>query len=47
MRKLSTFDVRYHFIREIIVHYDIVVSKISTQDNPIDIMIKTLPIAKF
>ena len=40
-------DVRYHFVREIIARGDIVVSKVGTQDNPIDMMTKSLPIAKF
>ena len=39
--------VRYHFVREIIACGDIVVSKVGTQDNPIDVMTKSLPIAKF
>ncbi|PHT39952.1 hypothetical protein CQW23_18806 [Capsicum baccatum] len=39
-------DVRYHFVREIIAHGDIVVSKISTYDNPADMMTKTLPTSK-
>ena len=39
--------MRYHFLREIIAHGDIVVSKVRTQDNPIDMMTKSLPIAKF
>jgi hypothetical protein len=40
-------DVRYHFVREIIARGDIVVSKISTHDNPADMMTKSLPITKF
>ncbi|PHU21405.1 Ubiquitin carboxyl-terminal hydrolase 20 [Capsicum chinense] len=40
-------DVQYHFVREIIAHGDIVVSKISTHDNPTNMMTKTLPSAKF
>ena len=40
-------DVRYHFVREIIAHGDIVVSKVGTQDNLADMMTKSLPIAKF
>ncbi|KAG8472135.1 hypothetical protein CXB51_036415 [Gossypium anomalum] len=40
-------DVRYHFVRDIIAHGDIVVSKISTHENPTDIMTKSLPIIKF
>ena len=40
-------DVRYHFVHEIIACGDIVVSKVGTQDNPTNIMTKSLPIAKF
>ncbi|PHT38252.1 hypothetical protein CQW23_21825 [Capsicum baccatum] len=40
-------DVRYHFVCEIIARGDIVVSKISTHDNHVDMMTKTLPSAKF
>ena len=40
-------DVRYHFVCEITARGDIVVSKVGTQDNPADMMTKSLPIAKF
>ncbi|KAG8480197.1 hypothetical protein CXB51_024909 [Gossypium anomalum] len=40
-------DVRYHFVRDIIACGDIVVSKISTHENPADMMTKSLPITKF
>ena len=40
-------DVRYHFVREIITRGDIVVNKVGTQNNPADMMTKSLPIAKF
>ncbi|KAG8488527.1 hypothetical protein CXB51_016411 [Gossypium anomalum] len=40
-------DVRYHFFRDIIARGDIVVSKISTHENPADMMTKSLPITKF
>ncbi|KAG8496528.1 hypothetical protein CXB51_007650 [Gossypium anomalum] len=40
-------DVRYHFFRDIITRGDIVVSKISTHENPADMMTKSLPITKF
>ncbi|KAG8482181.1 hypothetical protein CXB51_026801 [Gossypium anomalum] len=39
-------DVRYHFVRDIIARGDIVVSKISTHENPADMMTKSLPITK-
>ena len=45
--RTKQIDVRYHFVREIITRGDIVVSKVGTQDNPTDMMTKSLPIAKF
>ena len=41
------FDVWYHFVCDIIARGDIVVAKVSTHDNPTDMMTKILPIAKF
>ena len=40
-------DVCYHFVCEVIARGDIVVSKVSTHDNPTDMMTKTLPVTKF
>ena len=40
-------DVLYHFVREVIAHGDIVVSKVSTHDNLVVMMTKTLPVTKF
>ena len=40
-------NVRYHVVYDIIAHGDIVVSKVGTGDNLADMMIKSLPIAKF
>ncbi|KAG8490975.1 hypothetical protein CXB51_014094 [Gossypium anomalum] len=40
-------DVRYHFVCDVIARGDIVVSKISTHENPADMMTKSLPITKF
>ena len=40
-------DVRYHFVREIIACDDIPVSKVSTHDNLVDMMTKTLLLTKF
>ncbi|KAG8478472.1 hypothetical protein CXB51_028273 [Gossypium anomalum] len=37
----------YHFVSDIIARGDIVVSKISTHENPADMMTKSLPITKF
>lgn len=40
-------DVRYHFIRGVITQGDIQVKKISTHDNPADMMTKPVPSTKF
>ncbi|KAG8496765.1 hypothetical protein CXB51_007998 [Gossypium anomalum] len=40
-------DVWYHFSRDIIDRGDIVVRKISTHENPANMMTKSLPITKF
>ena len=40
-------DVHYHFVREVIACGDIGVRKVSTHDNPTDMMTKTLPVTKF
>lgn len=40
-------DVRYHFVREVIARGDFKVSKIHTNDNPVDVFTKCLPVAKF
>ncbi|KAG8499388.1 hypothetical protein CXB51_005980 [Gossypium anomalum] len=40
-------DVRYHFVHDIIARGGIVVRKISTHENPADMMTKSLPITKF
>ncbi|KAG8480749.1 hypothetical protein CXB51_025125 [Gossypium anomalum] len=45
--RIKHIDVWYHFVRDIIARGDIVVSKISTHENPADMMTKSLPITKF
>ena len=40
-------DVRYHFIRGVVVDGDVKVCKISTHDNLADMMTKPVPVAKF
>ena len=47
MRGQSTSMFQYYFVREIIARGDIVVSKVSTHDNPTDMMTKLIPVAKF
>ena len=40
-------DVRYHYIRDVIAQGDVKVCKISTHDNPADMMTKSVPTTKF
>ena len=40
-------DVCYHFVRDIVAQGEIIVHKISTEENPADMLTKTLPAAKF
>jgi ribonuclease HI len=40
-------DVRYHFVRDVIEKGLVKVCKISTHDNPADMMTKHVPVAKF
>ena len=40
-------NVKYHFIREVIEQGTIKVKKIPTEDNPVDVLTKVLPVTKF
>jgi hypothetical protein len=40
-------DVKYHYVREVIAEGRLKVLKISTHDNPADMMTKHVPVAKF
>ena len=40
-------DIRYHFVRDIIEQGMVKVCKISTHDNPADMMTKSVPVTKF
>jgi len=40
-------DIRYHFVRNVISEGNVLVKKISTEENPADMLTKPLPIAKF
>ena len=40
-------DIKVHFIRETVASGSILVEKISTEDNPADMIIKSLPSSKF
>nr|CAD1824769.1 unnamed protein product [Ananas comosus var. bracteatus] len=40
-------DVKFHFVRDVIGKRPVIVKKISTKDNPTDILTKSLTIIKF
>jgi hypothetical protein len=40
-------DIKYHYIRDVVARDKLQVCKISTHDNPADMMTKSIPIAKF
>ncbi|WVZ49078.1 LOW QUALITY PROTEIN: hypothetical protein U9M48_000459 [Paspalum notatum var. saurae] len=40
-------DVKYHYVREVVAEGRLKVCKISTHDNPADMMTKSVPVAKF
>ena len=45
--KTKYIDVRYHFIRCVVAKGDVKVCKISTRDNPADMLTKPVLVAKF
>ena len=45
MRGLST-SIKYHYVRDVIAQENLKVYKISTHDNPADMMTKPVPVAK-
>ena len=45
--RIKHIDIRYHFMCDIIAHGDIVMAKVSTHDNPTDMMMKIFLVAKF
>jgi len=40
-------DIRHHFVRDVISEGNVLVKKISTEENPADMLTKPLPVAKF
>lgn len=40
-------DVKYHYVRDIVEQGTLKVCKISTHDNPADMLTKPVPVAKF
>jgi hypothetical protein len=49
MRGQSTkhIDIKYHYVPDVIAQGKLKVCKISTHDNPADMMTKPVPVAKF
>lgn len=45
--RINHIDVRYHFVREVVAHGDIVERKVDIKENLTDIMTKPLPIIEF
>jgi hypothetical protein len=45
--KIKHIDVKYHYVQEVIADGRLNVPKISTHDNPSDMMTKLVPVAKF
>ncbi|XP_073133658.1 uncharacterized protein [Henckelia pumila] len=44
---IADLDVKMHFIRDVIEKGDVVLMKITSEENPADVMTKSLPYAKF
>ena len=40
-------DIKFHFVRDVIEEGELKVCKISTHDNPADMLTKSVPVAKF
>jgi hypothetical protein len=40
-------DIKYHYVHDVVARGKLQVSKINTHDNPADMMIKPVPVAKF
>ena len=40
-------NVKYHYVRDVVAQRKLKVCKISTHDNPVDMMTKPVPVAKF
>ena len=45
--RIKHIDVRYHFLRDVVPHGDIIVGKVSTHDNRMGMLTKSLLVAKF
>lgn len=45
--RMKRINIQYYFVRAVIACGNIFVSKVSTIDNPADMIIEPLPVAKF
>jgi hypothetical protein len=45
--RTNHIDIKYHYVRHVVAQGKLQVCKISTHDNPADMMIKHVPVAKF
>jgi hypothetical protein len=45
--RIKHIDVKYHYVRDEVAQDKLKVCKISTHDNPADMMTKPIPVAKF
>ena len=44
---MKHIDVKYHYVRDMVAQGKLKVCKISTHDNPADMLTKPVPVAKF
>ena len=45
--RTKRIDVKYHYVRDVAAQGKLKVCKITTHDNPVDMLTKPVPIAKF
>ena len=46
-KKGLNIDIKFHFVRDVIEEGELKVCKISTHDNPADMLTEPVPVAKF
>ena len=46
-KRTKHIDVKYHYVRDVVAQGKLKICKISTHDNPADMLTKPVPIAKF
>ena len=44
---MKDIDVKYHYVRNVVAQGKLKVCKISTYDNPVDMLTKPISVAKF